>query len=66
VKLRPHPVVVRACLVALLVAATSPAWRLLLLGAVPTEDELLQLRCGVRAAAVAAAPTLARAASGPV
>jgi hypothetical protein len=50
--------------VALLVAATSPAWRLMLLGAAPTEDELLQLRCGVRAAA--AAPTLARAASGPV
>jgi hypothetical protein len=47
----------------LVIAATWPAWRLMLLGAAPTDDELLQLRCGVRAAAPDA--TLARAASGP-
>jgi hypothetical protein len=28
-----------------LLAATSPAWRVLLLGADPTLDELLQIRC---------------------
>lgn len=61
--LRAHPLVVRACLAGLVIAATWPAWRLMLLGAAPTDDELLQLRCGVRAAAPDA--TLARAASGP-
>jgi hypothetical protein len=28
-----------------LIAATSPAWRLLLLGNNPTLDQLLQMRC---------------------
>jgi|KBSMisStandDraft_5_1062788.scaffolds.fasta_scaffold51333_2 hypothetical protein len=36
---------VRMALAVALVAATSPAWRVLLLGADPTLDELLQLRC---------------------
>jgi hypothetical protein len=35
----------RIAFVVAIVAATSPAWRVLLLGADPTLDELLQLRC---------------------
>jgi hypothetical protein len=41
---RPH-VIARAVLVAALVLATWPAWRVLLLGDNPTLDELLQLIC---------------------
>jgi len=41
------------CLAALVLAATSPAWRLLLLGPDPTEDELLQLACRGRPPAIA-------------
>jgi hypothetical protein len=37
--------IVRAVLVLALLGATSPAWRVLLLGAHPSVDELLQLRC---------------------
>jgi hypothetical protein len=36
---------VRIAFMVAIVAATSPAWRVLLLGADPTLDELLQLRC---------------------
>jgi len=36
---------VRIAFVVAIVAATSPAWRMLLLGVDPTLDELLQLRC---------------------
>jgi hypothetical protein len=36
---------VRATLAVALVAATSPAWRVVLLDASPTLDDLLQLRC---------------------
>jgi hypothetical protein len=35
----------RIAVAAMLVIATSPSWRLLLLGASPTADEILQLRC---------------------
>jgi len=42
---RPSRWLVRTALVVALLAATSPAWRVLLLGADPTLDELLQLRC---------------------
>ena len=40
-----HRSVVRVLLAVALVAATSPAWRVLMLGANPTLDELLQMRC---------------------
>jgi hypothetical protein len=37
--------VVYCCFLLALIAATSPAWKLLLLGNNPTLDQLLQIRC---------------------
>jgi hypothetical protein len=49
-----------AALGALLVAATAPAWRVLLLGPAPTEEEALQLRCSSRIPGPQAPPPAAR------
>jgi hypothetical protein len=35
----------RASLALLIIAATWPSWRLLMLDSAPTDNELLQLRC---------------------
>jgi hypothetical protein len=36
----------RTGLALLIIGATWPSWRLLVLGSAPTDNELLQLRCG--------------------
>jgi hypothetical protein len=43
--MRHRRTLVAVALVIALVAATSPLWRVLMLGTEPTLDELMQLRC---------------------
>ena len=43
--MRYRHALVAVALAAALAAATSPLWRVLMLGAKPTLDELMQLRC---------------------